>query len=115
MRYWIFRGGHIFADRRPNGLAHVSASRKWAACSLIWWKSANLRKKVGSTLAAETQSLLTGLGELIWAKAIHAHAEIAEAMDPEFSVETFREGAQAQADIVLQLPMQTLSLRPPCR
>ncbi|CAE7725876.1 unnamed protein product, partial [Symbiodinium necroappetens] len=49
---------------------------------------------VGSTLAAETQSLLTGLGELIWAKAIHAHAEIAEAMDPEFSVETFREGGR---------------------
>ncbi|CAE6919208.1 unnamed protein product [Symbiodinium sp. KB8] len=68
-----------------------------APCSLIWWKSAKLKRKVGSTLAAETQSLLKGLGELMWAKAIHG-----ELMDPGFSLEKFRASVQAQADIVLQ-------------
>ncbi|CAE7929920.1 RE2, partial [Symbiodinium sp. KB8] len=68
-----------------------------AACSLIWWKSAKLKRKVGSTLAAETQSLLKGLGELMWAKAIYA-----EMTNEEFSLEKFRAGVQAQADVVLQ-------------
>ncbi|OLP78508.1 Retrovirus-related Pol polyprotein from transposon TNT 1-94 [Symbiodinium microadriaticum] len=68
-----------------------------AACSLIWWKSAKLRRKVGSTLAAETQSLLKGLGELMWAKAIYA-----EMTNEGFSLEKFRAGVQAQEDVVLQ-------------
>ena len=41
-----------------------------ARCSLLWWKSGKLRRKVPSTLAAETQALNRGLGELMWTKAI---------------------------------------------
>ena len=91
------------ADGSSQGaLAVVAFDRallagKRAACSLIWWKSAKLRRKVGSTLAAETQSLLKGLGELMWAKAIYA-----EMTNEEFSLEKFRAGVQAQADVVLQ-------------
>ncbi|CAE7465876.1 GIP [Symbiodinium sp. CCMP2592] len=68
-----------------------------AACSLVWWKSSKLKRKVGSTLAAEAQALLKGLGELMWAKAIQA-----EMLDPHFSLAGFRDSVQAQADIVLQ-------------
>ena len=48
-----------------------------AACSIVWWKSGKLRRKVTSTLAAEAQALNKGLGDLFWARAIYA-----ELLDP---------------------------------
>ena len=39
-------------------------------CSLISWKSGRIHKVVNSTLAAETQSLSKGLGELCWVVSI---------------------------------------------
>ena len=34
--------------------------------NLIWWRSAKIQRVVNSTLAAETQSLSRGLGDLLW-------------------------------------------------
>ncbi|CAE7826816.1 Kcnh5, partial [Symbiodinium necroappetens] len=68
-----------------------------AQCSLIWWKSGKLRRKVGSTLAAEAQALNKGLGDLLWAKAIYA-----ELMDPQFDLETFKQDVKSKADVVLR-------------
>eukprot|EP00439_Symbiodinium_sp_Y106_P065138 s4301_g10.t1 len=68
-----------------------------ARCSLVWWKSGKLRRKVSSTLAAEAQSLNKGLGDLLWAKAIYA-----EHIDPSFDLETFRRDVKSRADVVLQ-------------
>ncbi|CAE7827253.1 RE2, partial [Symbiodinium necroappetens] len=66
------------SDGSSQGAAAVIAfdkkllSGERALCSLIWWKSGKLRRKVGSTLAAEAQALNKGLGDLLWAKAIYA-------------------------------------------
>ena len=68
-----------------------------ATCSLIWWKSGKLRRKVNSTLAAETQSLNKGLGDLLWSKAIWR-----DLLDVRFSIEEFRADVQKEAEMVLQ-------------
>ena len=34
--------------------------------NLLWWRSAKIQRVVNSTLAAETQSLSRGLGDLLW-------------------------------------------------
>ena len=52
-----------------------------APWSPLIWRSHNMRRTVGSTLAAETQSLLNGLGHAEW---IAAHC--AEARFPNFDV-----------------------------
>ena len=70
---------------------------KTAKCSLLWWKSGKLRRKVPSTLAAETQSLNRGLGELMWTKAIVQHL-----IDPEFELQEYFNKVKIQADLVLQ-------------
>ena len=66
---------------------------KTAKCSLLWWKSGKLRRKVPSTLAAETQSLNRGLGELMWTKAIVQHL-----IDPEFELQEYFNKVKIQAD-----------------
>ncbi|CAE7227250.1 RE1 [Symbiodinium sp. CCMP2592] len=43
---------------------------KRVPCSLISWKSGRIQKVVNSTLAAETQSLSKGLGELCWVVSV---------------------------------------------
>ena len=68
-----------------------------AACSIVWWKSGKLRRKVSSTLAAEAQALNKGLGDLVWARAIYA-----ELLDPKFDLAEFRQSLKAQAELVLQ-------------
>ena len=68
-----------------------------AACSIVWWKSGKLRRKVTSTLAAEAQSLNKGLGDLVWARAIYA-----ELLDPNFDLAEFKQSIKAQAELVLQ-------------
>ncbi|CAE7242722.1 engB [Symbiodinium sp. CCMP2592] len=68
-----------------------------ARCSLVWWKSGKLRRKVSSTLAAEAQSLNKGLGDLLWAKAIYT-----ELVDSSFDLESFRRDIKSKADVVLQ-------------
>jgi len=39
---------------------------KQAVCNLLHWKSGKLHRTVGSMLAAETQSLVRGVGDLLW-------------------------------------------------
>ena len=68
-----------------------------AACSIVWWKSGKLRRKVTSTLAAEAQSLNKGLGDLVWVRAIYA-----ELLDPKFDLAEFKQSIKAQAELVLQ-------------
>ena len=91
------------ADGSSQGATAVIAfdkrllSGERAQCSLIWWKSGKLRRKVGSTLAAEAQALNKGLGDLLWAKAIYA-----ELLEPTFDLETFRKDVKSRADVVLQ-------------
>ncbi|CAE7879428.1 Kcnh5, partial [Symbiodinium microadriaticum] len=91
------------ADGSSQGATAVIAfdkrllSGERAQCSLIWWKSGKLRRKVGSTLAAEAQALNKGLGDLLWAKAIYA-----ELLEPAFDLETFRKDVKSRADVVLQ-------------
>ena len=38
--------------------------------NLLWWRSAKLQRVVNSTLAAETQSLSKGMGDLLWMKVL---------------------------------------------
>ncbi|CAE7762188.1 RE1, partial [Symbiodinium sp. CCMP2456] len=51
-------------------------------CSLITWRSGRIQRVVNSTLAAETQSLSKGLGELCWIMSAYN-----EVMDPDFTIE----------------------------
>ena len=76
---------------------HDLLEGKTAKCSLLWWKSGKLRRKVPSTLAAETQSLNRGLGELMWTKAIVQHL-----MDPNFELQEYYNKVKQQADLVLK-------------
>ena len=64
---------------------------------MIWWKSGKLRRKVGSTLAAEAQALLRGLGDLMWAKAVYH-----EILDEDFTLEAFKQDVKSRAELVLQ-------------
>ena len=68
-----------------------------ARCSLLWWNSGKLKRKVPSTLAAETQALNRGLGELMWARAI-----LASLQDPSFDLEEFKQSVKETSDLVLQ-------------
>ena len=68
-----------------------------AQCTMIWWKSGKLRRKVGSTLAAEAQALLRGLGDLMWAKAVYH-----EILDEDFTLEAFKQDVKSKAELVLQ-------------
>ena len=77
-----------------------------ARCSLLWWKSGKLKRKVPSTLAAETQALNRGLGELMWTKAIYG------ALTEEgFNLQEFLSSVKHQADLVLQKADSDVKLR----
>lgn len=54
---------------------------KRVKANLLWWRSARLQRVVNSTLAAETQSLSRGLGDLPWLLVLHE-----ELCDPSFSL-----------------------------
>ena len=68
-----------------------------APCSLVWWKSGKLRRKVSCMLAAETQAFLKGLGDLLWAKAIWRDLQ-----DRDFSIEQFKACVKNEAEVVPQ-------------
>ena len=51
-------------------------------CSLVTWRSGRIQRVVNSTLAAETQSLSKGLGELCWIMSVFN-----EMMNPHFRIE----------------------------
>ena len=68
------------------------ASGELAPWSPLIWRSHKMRRVVGSTLAAETQSLLNGLGHAEWIAAHFAEARFPNLMwlNGQFSCVTFR-------------------------
>eukprot|EP00435_Cladocopium_sp_Y103_P043622 s1741_g12.t1 len=74
------QGGHMlltFDEEMLQG--------KQAVCNLLHWKSGKLHRTVGSTLAAETQSLARGVGDLLWMMVMYS-----ELTDPEFQLRNWR-------------------------
>ena len=91
-----------WANHKDGSTAVIAFHRdlmtgKRAPCTIIWWKSGKLRRKVNSTLAAEAQALLRGLGDLMWAKAVYH-----ELVDCDFTLESFKQDVRARAELVLQ-------------
>eukprot|EP00435_Cladocopium_sp_Y103_P071079 s134_g36.t1 len=58
---------------------------KQARCNLLHWKSGKLHRTVNSTLAAETQSLARGVGDLLWMMVMYS-----EFTDPDFQLRNWR-------------------------
>ena len=58
---------------------------KSAICNVLHWKSGKLPRTVNSTLAAETQSLARGIGDLLWMMVMYA-----EVVDPCFQLRNWR-------------------------
>ena len=50
-----------------------------APCNILHWKSGKQQRTVNSTLAAETQSLARGVGDLLWMMVMYA-----EMVNPHF-------------------------------
>ena len=63
-------GNHDFHSQAGQMiLSHEDGLREGrkVTTNLLWWRSGKLQRVVNSTLAAETQSLSKGLGDLMWA------------------------------------------------
>ena len=58
---------------------------KAATMNLLHWKSGKLQRTVNSTLAAETQSLARGIGDLLWMMVMYL-----EMINPEFQLRDWR-------------------------
>ena len=58
---------------------------KQAVTNVLHWKSGKLQRTVNSTLAAETQSLARGVGDLLWMMIVYM-----ELVKPEFHVREWR-------------------------
>ena len=56
-----------------------------AVCNLLHWKSGKLHRTVNSTLAAETQSLARGIGDLLWMMVMYFEITI-----PDFQLRDWR-------------------------
>ena len=65
-------------------------------CSLISWRSGRIQKVVNSTLAAETQSLSKGLGELCWVVSLYN-----ELMDSSFRLPEWEQRLQGNRVITM--------------
>ena len=74
------QGGHLLLAFDQDML-----SGKLAKCNLLHWKSGKLPRTVNSTLAAETQSLARGIGDLLWMIVMYA-----EVVDPSFDLRNWR-------------------------
>ena len=74
------QGGHllvVFDQEMLEG--------KTAVCNLLHWKSGKLQRTVNSTLAAETQALARGVGDLLWMMVMYM-----EITDPSFQLREWR-------------------------
>ena len=74
------QGGHLLITFDKNMLLGEQAP-----CNILHWKSGKLQRTVNSTLAAETQSLARGVGDLLWMMVMYA-----EMMNPQFRVHEWR-------------------------
>ena len=85
------QGGHIV-------IAHESQLRDGlvAKTNVLAWRSGKLQRVVNSTLAAETQSLSKGLGELMWAMVL-----LKELTDGRFCIQEWRRKMDVEEILVL--------------
>ena len=85
-------------------LAHEPGLKKGqkVKTNLLWWRSAKLQRVVNSTLAAETQSLSKGIGDLLWMKVL-----IRELSEEKFNIKEWP--AQLASERVLALAKDTSS------
>lgn len=74
------QGGHMLITFHEEML-----EGKEARCNLLHWKSGKLQRTVNSTLAAETQALARGVGDLLWMMVMYL-----EMVDPQFQLREWR-------------------------
>jgi hypothetical protein len=65
------RGGKTQAGHMLIAFDQSLLEGKRAVTNLLHWKSGKLQRTVNSTLAAETQSLARGVGDLLWMMAMY--------------------------------------------
>ena len=64
------QGGQMILAHEPG----LKSGEKVKA-NLLWWRSGRLQRIVNSTLAAETQAMARGLGDLMWMKVLFKELE----------------------------------------
>ena len=79
------RGGKTQAGHMLISFHKDLLEGKCAATNLLHWRSGKLQRTVGSTLAAETQSLARGVGDLLWMIAMYL-----ELTEPSFQLREWR-------------------------
>ena len=79
------RGGKTQAGHMLISFHKDLLAGKCAATNLLHWRSGKLQRTVGSTLAAETQSLARGVGDLLWMIAMYL-----ELTEPSFQLREWR-------------------------
>ena len=89
------QGGHLV-------ISHESQLRDGvpAKTNVLAWRSGKLQRVVNSTLAAETQSLSKGLGELMWAMVL-----LKELTDGKFCIQKWRQNMED--DLMVLSSMRT--------
>ncbi len=78
------QGGHMLITFHEEML-----SGQEAICNLLHWKSGKLHRTVNSTLAAETQALARGVGDLLWMMVMYL-----EMVDPQFQLREWRKAVR---------------------
>ena len=78
-----FGNNHMHSQGGQMILCHESGlqENQRVRSNLLWWRSGRLQRVVNSTLAAETQSLSRGIGDLLWAMVLFE-----ELRDQHFSI-----------------------------
>eukprot|EP00435_Cladocopium_sp_Y103_P039402 s1944_g10.t1 len=79
------RGGKTQAGHMLIAFDKALFNGEKAVTNLLHWKSGKLQRTVNSTLAAETQSLARGVGDLLWMIVVYL-----EMTDPEFQLREWR-------------------------
>ena len=85
------QGGHVVITFNKELMSGMRAKT-----NILMWKSGKLPRVVGSTLAAETQSLARGVGELIWAKVVYL-----EIVDPTFELRDWQNQVREEGYLAL--------------
>jgi len=78
------QGGHMLITFHEEMLRGEEA-----VCNLLHWKSGKLHRTTSSTLAAETQALARGVGDLLWMMVMYL-----ELVDPQFQLREWRKAVR---------------------
>ena len=73
----------------PCGFHEEMLRGEEAVCNLLHWKSGKLHRTINSTLAAETQALARGVGDLLWMMVMYL-----EMVDPMFQLRDWRKAVK---------------------